>query len=165
MRNPRPMSKGRDRFPPTNPPYGVRLEDRDRARATMKQRGETLRARFGGWDAAVLAGSPDSGLELGIRAERVHTVWNGALECRLLRLHVSAESAKTLIHTGHSARIDVSLAETPGAKMFANRIAKNLRQLAKWAEPRAWRISTYEPTARSTLSPSTLAEPSLPGVV
>ncbi len=120
-------------FLATNPPYGVRLDDRDRARATMKLLGETLRAHFGGWDAAVLAGSPDAGLELGIRAERVHTVWNGALECRLLRLSVSAESARTLIHTGHSARIDVSLADTPGAKMFGNRIAKNIKQLAKWA--------------------------------
>ncbi len=81
-------------FLATNPPYGVRLEDRETARALMKQFGERLRANFSGWDAAVLAGSPDAGLELGIRAERVHTVWNGALECRLLRLHVSAESRK-----------------------------------------------------------------------
>jgi 23S rRNA (guanine2445-N2)-methyltransferase / 23S rRNA (guanine2069-N7)-methyltransferase len=64
----------------------------------------------------------------------VHTVWNGALECRLLRLHVSAESARTLLHTGRSARIDESLAESPGAKMFGNRIGKNLRQLEKWAQ-------------------------------
>ena len=59
-----------------------------------------------------------------MRAERVHTVWNGALECRLLRLHVSAESEKTLLHTGRSARIDESLAESPGSKMFGNRLAQ-----------------------------------------
>ncbi|HET9864227.1 MAG TPA: bifunctional 23S rRNA (guanine(2069)-N(7))-methyltransferase RlmK/23S rRNA (guanine(2445)-N(2))-methyltransferase RlmL, partial [Steroidobacteraceae bacterium] len=120
-------------FLATNPPYGVRLEDRAGARALMKQLGEVLRASFAGWDAAILSGSADAGLELGLRAERVHTVWNGALECRLLRLHVSAESAKTLLHTGRTARIDASLADSPGAKMFANRIAKNLRQLEKWA--------------------------------
>ena len=45
-----------------------------------------LREHFAGWDAAILSGSADAGLELGIRAERVHTIWNGALECRLLRL-------------------------------------------------------------------------------
>jgi 23S rRNA (guanine2445-N2)-methyltransferase / 23S rRNA (guanine2069-N7)-methyltransferase len=120
-------------FLATNPPYGVRLDDRDRARATMKQLGDVLRARFGGWDAAVLAGSPDAGLELGLRAERVHTVWNGALECRLLRLHVSADTAKQLLHTGRTARIDESLADSPGAKMFGNRIRKNLQQLERWA--------------------------------
>jgi len=121
-------------FLATNPPYGVRLEDRDSARALMKQLGSVLRANFAGWDAAILAGSPDAGLELGIRAERVHTVWNGALECRLLRLHVSAETEKTLIHSGRSARIDESLAESPGSKMFGNRVAKNLKQLKSWAE-------------------------------
>ena len=121
-------------FLATNPPYGVRLEDRDGARALMKELGGVLREHFGGWDAAILSGSADAGLELGIRAERVHTVWNGALECRLLRLHVSEESAKTMLHTGRGARIDESLAESPGSKMFGNRVAKNLKQLEKWAE-------------------------------
>jgi len=118
----------------TNPPYGVRLEDRDGARALMKELGGVLRANFGGWEAAILAGSPDAGLELGLRAERVHTVWNGALECRLLRVHVAPESEKQLIHSGRTARIDESLAETPGSKMFGNRITKNLKQLKSWAE-------------------------------
>ena len=121
-------------FLATNPPYGVRLEDRDTARALMKQLGEVLRARFGGWDAAVLAGSPDAGLELGLRAERVHTVLNGAIECRLLRLHVSAASEKQMLHTGRNARIDETLAESPGSKMFGNRLAKNIKQLKSWAE-------------------------------
>jgi 23S rRNA (guanine2445-N2)-methyltransferase / 23S rRNA (guanine2069-N7)-methyltransferase len=121
-------------FLATNPPYGVRLEDRDTARALMKQLGEVLRANFSGWDAVVLAGSPDAGLELGIRAERVHTVWNGALECRLLRLHVSPESAKQMLHTGASARIDEALAQSPGSQMFGNRIAKNIKQLKNWVK-------------------------------
>jgi 23S rRNA (guanine2445-N2)-methyltransferase / 23S rRNA (guanine2069-N7)-methyltransferase len=124
---------GGNGFLATNPPYGVRLEDKPAARALMKELGGVLRARFGGWSAAILAGSPDAGLELGLRAERVHTVWNGALECRLLRVQVSAESEKQLLHTGRSARIDASLAETPGSKMFGNRVAKNLKQLDKWA--------------------------------
>jgi len=121
-------------FLATNPPYGVRLEDRETARALMKQLGDVLREHFSGWDAVILAGSPDAGLELGIRAERVHTVWNGALECRLLRLHVSAETEKQMLHTGRGARIDESLAESPGSKMFGNRLAKNIKQLKGWAE-------------------------------
>ena len=136
----RPTGKGAG-FLATNPPYGVRLADRDGARAVMKELGGVLRERFSGWDAAILAGSPDAGLELGLRAERVHTIWNGALECRLLRVHVSAESEKTLLHTGRTARIDESLKDSPGAKMFANRIGKNLKALAKWAEREA--VSCY----------------------
>jgi 23S rRNA (guanine2445-N2)-methyltransferase / 23S rRNA (guanine2069-N7)-methyltransferase len=71
----------------------------------------------------------------------VHTVWNGALECRLLRIHVSPESEKQLIHSGRGARIDPALADSPGAKMFGNRIAKNLKQLEKWAGRE--RVSCY----------------------
>jgi 23S rRNA (guanine2445-N2)-methyltransferase / 23S rRNA (guanine2069-N7)-methyltransferase len=121
-------------FLATNPPYGVRLEDRDTARALMKQLGDVLRGNFSGWDAVILAGSPDAGLELGIRAERVHTIWNGALECRLLRLHVSAETEKQMLHTGASARIDATLAQSPGSQMFGNRIAKNIKQLKSWVK-------------------------------
>jgi 23S rRNA (guanine2445-N2)-methyltransferase / 23S rRNA (guanine2069-N7)-methyltransferase len=131
MRDSKPVAS--PGFLATNPPYGVRLDDKESARATMKQLGETLRGHFGGWDAVILAGSPDAGLELGLRAERVHTVWNGALECRLLRIHVSAEAEKQLIHTGRTARIDESLKDSAGAKMFANRLTKNLKQLDKWA--------------------------------
>jgi 23S rRNA (guanine2445-N2)-methyltransferase / 23S rRNA (guanine2069-N7)-methyltransferase len=135
-----PASEGKGLLA-TNPPYGVRLEDNDSARALMKQLGGVLRARFGGWDAAILAGSPDAGLELGLRAERVHTVWNGALECRLLRVQVSAQAEKQLIHSGRTARIDESLAESPGSKMFGNRVSKNLKQLEKWAQRE--RVSCY----------------------
>jgi len=135
-----PASEGKGLLA-TNPPYGVRLEDNDSARALMKQLGGVLRARFRGWDAAILAGSPDAGLELGLRAERVHTVWNGALECRLLRVQVSAQAEKQLIHSGRTARIDESLAESPGSKMFGNRVSKNLKQLEKWAQRE--RVSCY----------------------
>jgi 23S rRNA (guanine2445-N2)-methyltransferase / 23S rRNA (guanine2069-N7)-methyltransferase len=133
LRDARPALPGSPGFMAANPPYGVRLDDRDSARALMKELGGLLREHFPGWDAAILAGSADAGLELGIRAHRVHTVWNGALECRLLRLTVSGAAEKQFLHKGGSARIDEALAETPGSKMFANRIGKNLKQLEKWA--------------------------------
>jgi 23S rRNA (guanine2445-N2)-methyltransferase / 23S rRNA (guanine2069-N7)-methyltransferase len=120
-------------FLATNPPYGVRLEDQDRARELMRDLGATLREHFDGWRAAILAGSPDLGLELGLRAERVHTFYNGALECRLLRVHVTPEQAKNLVQKGRTARIDESLVDSPGAKMFGNRLAKNAKALQNWA--------------------------------
>jgi 23S rRNA (guanine2445-N2)-methyltransferase / 23S rRNA (guanine2069-N7)-methyltransferase len=115
-----------------NPPYGVRLEDHEKARALHRELGEVLKARFTGWQAVVLTGSPDLGLELGLRAHRVHTVWNGAIECRLLRIKVEPESARTLIADKGAARIDPSLRESNGAKMFANRLGKNIKQLSRW---------------------------------
>jgi 23S rRNA (guanine2445-N2)-methyltransferase / 23S rRNA (guanine2069-N7)-methyltransferase len=113
-----------------NPPYGVRLEDHDGALATHRELGKVLRERFQGWTAGVLIGSPELGMELGIRAYRTHTLWNGALECRLLRLRVDAESER---EPGRFSKPDASLKDSPGAQMFGNRLAKNLKRLQSWA--------------------------------
>ncbi|HTT00641.1 MAG TPA: bifunctional 23S rRNA (guanine(2069)-N(7))-methyltransferase RlmK/23S rRNA (guanine(2445)-N(2))-methyltransferase RlmL [Steroidobacteraceae bacterium] len=113
----------------TNPPYGVRLSDRESARTLHRELGRVLREHFEGWDAAILTGAPELGMELGIRAHRTHALWNGALECRLLRLTVAPESLR---EPGHLSR--TNLAETAGARMFANRLAKNLKRLQGWAE-------------------------------
>jgi 23S rRNA (guanine2445-N2)-methyltransferase / 23S rRNA (guanine2069-N7)-methyltransferase len=118
-----------------NPPYGVRLEDHQKARQLHKELGEILKSHFEGWQAAILTGSPDLGLELGLRAHRVHTVWNGAIECRLLRINVEPSAARTLIAADRgAARIDPSLRESNGAKMFGNRLAKNMKQLSRWVK-------------------------------
>ena len=115
----------------TNPPYGIRLEDRDTAKAIHRELGTVLRERFQGWTAAVLTGAPELGLELGIRAHRTHVVWNGAIECRLLRMKVEAGSAR---EPGRLGKGDTNLRETPGAQMFANRLAKNLKKQQAWAQ-------------------------------
>lgn len=115
----------------TNPPYGARLADLTRARATHRQLGAVLREHFQGWRAAVLTGAPQLGMELGIRAERTHTLWNGAIECRLLRMRIEPASLR---RPGTLARRDDSLADTPGASMFANRLVKNIKRLRRWAE-------------------------------
>jgi 23S rRNA (guanine2445-N2)-methyltransferase / 23S rRNA (guanine2069-N7)-methyltransferase len=116
-----------------NPPYGIRLEDHQKARQLHKELGEVLKAHFEGWQAVVLTGSPDLGLELGLRAHRVHTVWNGAIECRLLRINVEQSAARTLIAADKgAARIDPSLRDSNGAQMFGNRLGKNIKQLSKW---------------------------------
>ncbi len=69
-------------------------------------------------------------MELGIRAYRTHTLWNGALECRLLRLKIDADSER---EPGRFSKPDASLRESPGARMFGNRLAKNLKRLQTWA--------------------------------
>jgi 23S rRNA (guanine2445-N2)-methyltransferase / 23S rRNA (guanine2069-N7)-methyltransferase len=115
-----------------NPPYGVRLEDLESAKSTHRQLGDILRERFTGWHAAILT-APALGLELGIRAHRTHTMWNGALECRLLRLKIESDAFRERITDRGAIRVNPALSETPGARMFANRVAKNLKQLQKWA--------------------------------
>ena len=114
----------------TNPPYGVRLEDRDAARETHRELGAVLKARFQGWNAAILTGASGLGMELGLRAYRTHTLWNGGIECRLLRIRVEAGSERA---PGTLGRGVAHLKDTPGARMFANRLAKNLKRLRSWA--------------------------------
>ncbi len=113
-----------------NPPYGVRMEDAEGARAIHRELGTVLRDHFQGWNAGVLIGSPELGMELGIRAHRTHALWNGSLECRLLRLQIDADSER---EPGRFSRPDPSVRESPGARMAANRLAKNLKRLSGWA--------------------------------
>ena len=115
----------------TNPPYGVRLGDLEAARAVHRELGEVLRARFQGWQASVLTGAPHLGKELGIRASRTHVMWNGAIECRLLRMTVEPGSLR---QPGTLARPERSRPETAGGRMFANRIEKNRKRLHSWAK-------------------------------
>jgi 23S rRNA (guanine2445-N2)-methyltransferase / 23S rRNA (guanine2069-N7)-methyltransferase len=107
------------------------MEDRETARAIHRELGVVLRERFQGWQAALLTGAPELGMELGIRAHRTHTLWNGAIECRLLRMNIGPESAR---EPGRLSKGDANLRETPGARMFANRLAKNLKLLHRWAD-------------------------------
>ena len=118
----------------TNPPYGVRLEDRESARAVHRELGAVLRERFQGWSAAVLSGDPGLGRELGLRAWRTHRVWNGGIECRLLRIKVEAASVRETGRLGKGADSTDSLRHNPGAQMFANRLAKNRKRLRSWSE-------------------------------
>jgi 23S rRNA (guanine2445-N2)-methyltransferase / 23S rRNA (guanine2069-N7)-methyltransferase len=113
-----------------NPPYGIRLEDHEAARALHRELGAVLRERFQGWSAAILIGAPELGMELGLRAYRTHALWNGGIECRLLRIKVEAGSAR---EPGMLGKGIAHLKDTPGARMFANRLGKNLKRLRSWA--------------------------------
>jgi 23S rRNA (guanine2445-N2)-methyltransferase / 23S rRNA (guanine2069-N7)-methyltransferase len=118
----------------TNPPYGVRLENDEGARLVHRELGTVLRERFQGWSAAVLTGAPELGRELGLRAYRTHAVWNGGIECRLLRIKVEAGSAR---EAGTLGKGIAHLKDTPGAQMFANRLSKNLKHLRSWTQREA----------------------------
>lgn len=117
-----------------NPPYGERLGEVEELHGLYRTLGERLRSHFPGWNAAVFTGNPELGRDLGLRARRVHTLFNGALKCRLLQFEVAPEWFAPLPGERRSrplAAAPVSLGE--GAEMFANRLRKNLRILGRWA--------------------------------
>ena len=72
----------------TNPPYGERIGDQERLQALYGMLGQKLREQFQGWKGAVFTGNPPLAKAIGINARRSHTLFNGRIECRLLRFDI-----------------------------------------------------------------------------
>jgi 23S rRNA (guanine2445-N2)-methyltransferase / 23S rRNA (guanine2069-N7)-methyltransferase len=116
----------------TNPPYGERIGDQERLQGLYQLLGEKLRENFQGWRAAVLTGNPPLAKAIGIHASRSHTLFNGRIECRLLRFEIAPENFQ---QPRRAQPVDP--AETrarPGAQMFANRLRKNAKSARDWAQ-------------------------------
>jgi 23S rRNA (guanine2445-N2)-methyltransferase / 23S rRNA (guanine2069-N7)-methyltransferase len=123
-----PRPKG-DGLVVANPPYGERIGAESGLPALYSELGSVLRERFQGWQAAILTGNPPLARNLGIYAKRTHRVFNGTIECRLLRFDLNEASEQ---RPPEEVRADWS--SRPGAQMFANRLRKNLQRLDPWAE-------------------------------
>ncbi len=118
-----------------NPPYGERLGEVEALKEVYGTLGDKLKEQFVGWKAAIFTGNVDLGKKLGLRAKKLHTLYNGALECKLLHIEVLPEN----FVDRHRPPAPVVLSE--GATSFANRLRKNLKTLSKWARQEG--ISCY----------------------
>ena len=118
-----------------NPPYGERLGEVEALKEVYGTLGDRLKEQFVGWKAAIFTGNVDLGKKLGLRARKMHTLYNGALECKLLHIEVQPEN----FVDRHRGPAPVRLSE--GATSFANRLRKNLKTLGKWAKQEG--ISCY----------------------
>lgn len=76
----------------TNPPYGMRLGDVENLYPLYQRLGEVLLKNFPGWRAAVLTAQDELAWAIGLRAFKVHTLYNGAIKCKLL--HFIADPSK-----------------------------------------------------------------------
>ncbi len=111
-----------------NPPYGERIGAESALPALYGELGRVLREEFAGWQAAILTGNPPLARHLGVYAKRSHRVFNGPIECRLLRFDLDGKRTQE-----PAATVQDRWAGRPGAQMFANRLRKNLKQLDPWA--------------------------------
>jgi 23S rRNA (guanine2445-N2)-methyltransferase / 23S rRNA (guanine2069-N7)-methyltransferase len=112
-----------------NPPYGERIGASEGVPELYTRLGRLLRERFIGWQAAILTGDAALGRRLGLRATRIHTLYNGRLECKLL--HFDVDPAR---FGGDLPRPVAAEARSVSATMFANRLRKNQKHLARWLE-------------------------------
>ena len=111
-----------------NPPYGERMGEAAAAAELYRMLGERLRAGFGGWDYAVLAGDDTHAVALGQVPGVTHALYNGAIPVRLDVGVIPPAQA-----------LDV----TGGVSAFANRLRKDYRHLSKWARREGvscWRV-------------------------
>jgi putative N6-adenine-specific DNA methylase len=74
----------------TNPPYGVRIGEKEKLDAFYPQLGTLLKQKFAGWTAFILSGDPDLAKLIRLKPSRKTVLYNGALECRLYEYRMVA---------------------------------------------------------------------------
>ncbi len=118
-------------FVVTNPPYGVRIGPLGRSNEEPEQLyaklGSWLAGNFEGARAAVLAESKDQARALGLRADKVNTLYNGRLKIvvALLRLAATNRYVAPLSSSEQEAAED----QTQGTAMLLNRFRRNASDL------------------------------------
>ncbi|HXK58085.1 MAG TPA: class I SAM-dependent methyltransferase, partial [Gammaproteobacteria bacterium] len=114
-----------------NPPYGERLgRDSDLAQL-YRCLGDTLKQSFSGWQGAVFAANPELGKCLGLRARKIYSLFNGAIECKLLCIDIDPE--RFVSDSRFPAPLPAA-SRGEGAQAFANRLQKNLKHLGRWLQ-------------------------------
>ncbi|MBD1401655.1 bifunctional 23S rRNA (guanine(2069)-N(7))-methyltransferase RlmK/23S rRNA (guanine(2445)-N(2))-methyltransferase RlmL [Pelovirga terrestris] len=115
-----------------NPPYGERLGNSDELAPLYNQLGQVMAQQCPGWHAGVITSEQELGRAIGLRADKINVLYNGALKCQLLQFVLNADN-----HWQSLSEKAQRVARKPlsaGAEMFANRLRKNLKKLGKWAQ-------------------------------
>jgi putative N6-adenine-specific DNA methylase len=73
----------------SNPPYGERLGEESDLKSLYRQIGEVLRERCAGWLAYLFTGNANLAREIRLPIAEQTPLFNGKIQCRLLRLDLS----------------------------------------------------------------------------
>ncbi len=76
-----------------NPPYGERLTVDD-LQSLYQLIGDAFKKNFTGYDAFVFTGNPTAAKQIGLRTSRRIVMYNGPIECRLLKFEMYQGSRK-----------------------------------------------------------------------
>ena len=115
-----------------NPPYGERLGELRELRPLYANIGRRLKEHFQGWRASLFTGNVDLGKGMGLRAEKKYSLYNGALECKLLNFRIEPEWFVETEHRIFRPELAGTLTKpAPATEMFSNRLRKNLKRLKK----------------------------------
>ena len=111
-----------------NPPYGERLGPSSELPTLYTEIGTQFKKCFPGWRGVVFTGNPELGKVMGLRAGKMHTLYNGAIECKLLHFEITPENV-----VGGRAPKPFEIRPGSSAEMFANRLRKDLQHFGRWA--------------------------------
>ncbi|HEU4717692.1 MAG TPA: THUMP domain-containing protein [Bacteroidia bacterium] len=76
-----------------NPPYGERM-DKDDSDVFYKQIGDTFKKKYSGYEAWLITSNMEAIKVIGLRPSRKITLFNGPLECKLLKFEMYAGTKK-----------------------------------------------------------------------
>ena len=77
-----------------NPPYGVRIGEKEAMADFYPKLGDALKNRYAGWRCYILSADPELPRRIRLRATRRTPLFNGPLECRLYEYRVIAGSMR-----------------------------------------------------------------------
>ena len=77
----------------TNPPYELRIKTGD-IEAFYKMMGDQFKQKFTGWTAWIISANRDALKRVGLRPSRKIPLFNGPLECRLMKFEMYAGTKK-----------------------------------------------------------------------
>ncbi len=124
-----------------NPPYGERLGEKQSLTYLYAELGQVLHREFGGFQAAIFTADKDLGRATGLRSHKRYALYNGAIAASLLLFDLTAQRPPKDIAAPVVAKpLDAAGAQegghalSAGAQMFANRLRKNRKRLARWVK-------------------------------
>lgn len=71
----------------TNPPYDIRIKS-ENINNLYKETGNTLKKGFKGWKAYIFSGNKEAVKNIGLKPEQKIILFNGKIECRLLKYEI-----------------------------------------------------------------------------
>lgn len=112
-----------------NPPYGERLGTTPALIALYSVFGQRLKQQFSGWNALIFSGEPELLNCLRLRSHRQFKAKNGPLDCLQKNYQISERTATE--QQADELKFEQNAQVAPD---FANRLAKNIKKIEKWAK-------------------------------
>lgn len=128
----------------SNPPYGERLGEINQLKQLYALLGEIFERYLLGWQAAVFTGNLSLGKAVSWRSHKQYKLFNGAIDSQLLLFDL--KQANRFKEASGDSRIEQAsynwkITNPERAKMFANRLLKNSKNIGKWAKKQG--VSCY----------------------